>query len=45
MTASLDKAGDVRDEDRLDAAKIDAFLKEHVSGLQSFNNFRAAPPT
>jgi aminoglycoside phosphotransferase (APT) family kinase protein len=33
MTASLDKACDVRDEDRLDAGKIDAFLKQHVSGL------------
>jgi aminoglycoside phosphotransferase (APT) family kinase protein len=33
MTASLDKACEVRDEDRLDAARIDAFLKQHVPGL------------
>jgi hypothetical protein len=33
MTASLDKACAVRDEDRLDAGKIDAFLKQHVAGL------------
>jgi aminoglycoside phosphotransferase (APT) family kinase protein len=34
MTASLDKACAVRDEDRLDAGRIDAFLKQHVPGLQ-----------
>jgi aminoglycoside phosphotransferase (APT) family kinase protein len=33
MTAGLDEASDVRDEDRLDAGKIDAFLKQHVSDL------------
>jgi aminoglycoside phosphotransferase (APT) family kinase protein len=38
MTTVLDKAFDVRDEDRLDAANIDAFLKQHVPGLQG-------PPT
>jgi aminoglycoside phosphotransferase (APT) family kinase protein len=34
MTARLDEAGEVRDEDRLDAGNIDAFLKQHVSDLQ-----------
>ena len=34
MTASLDQAFDVRDEDRLDADKLDAFLKQHVPGLE-----------
>jgi aminoglycoside phosphotransferase (APT) family kinase protein len=34
MTAALDEAGEVRDEDRLDAGNIDAFLKRHVAGLQ-----------
>jgi len=34
MTAGLDEAGDVRDEDRLDAGNIDVFLKRHVSGLR-----------
>jgi aminoglycoside phosphotransferase (APT) family kinase protein len=33
MTASLDKPYEVRDEDRLDAGKIDAFLKQQMSGL------------
>jgi aminoglycoside phosphotransferase (APT) family kinase protein len=34
MAASLDSACTVRDEDRLDAGKIDDFLKQHISGLQ-----------
>ena len=34
MRAGLDEAGKVRDEDRLDAGRIDAFLKQHVSDLQ-----------
>jgi aminoglycoside phosphotransferase (APT) family kinase protein len=34
MTANLDEALDVRDEDRLEVDKIDAFLKQHVSGLR-----------
>jgi aminoglycoside phosphotransferase (APT) family kinase protein len=34
MTARLDEAGEVRDEDRLDAGNIDAFLKQHVADLQ-----------
>jgi aminoglycoside phosphotransferase (APT) family kinase protein len=33
MTVSLDQACEVRDEDRLDAGHLDAFLKQHVSGL------------
>jgi aminoglycoside phosphotransferase (APT) family kinase protein len=34
MTASSDTACEVRDEDRLDAAKLDAFLKQQVPGLR-----------
>jgi aminoglycoside phosphotransferase (APT) family kinase protein len=34
MRAGLDEACEVRDEDRLDDGNIDAFLKQHVSGLQ-----------
>jgi aminoglycoside phosphotransferase (APT) family kinase protein len=34
MTAGLDEAFEVRDEDRLDARKIDAFIKETVPDLQ-----------
>jgi aminoglycoside phosphotransferase (APT) family kinase protein len=34
MTANVDEALDVRDEDRLEVEKIDAFLKQHVSGLR-----------
>jgi aminoglycoside phosphotransferase (APT) family kinase protein len=33
MTPALDQAGNVRDEDRLDAGSIDDFLKQHVPGL------------
>jgi aminoglycoside phosphotransferase (APT) family kinase protein len=43
MTASLDEAGEVRDEDRLDAGNIDAFLKQHVSGLQGPPAIRQFP--
>jgi aminoglycoside phosphotransferase (APT) family kinase protein len=38
MTADLDTACEVRDEDRIDAGKIDAFLKQRISGLEG-------PPT
>jgi aminoglycoside phosphotransferase (APT) family kinase protein len=43
MTAGLDEAGEVRDEDRLDAGNIDAFLKQHVSGLQGPPAIRQFP--
>jgi aminoglycoside phosphotransferase (APT) family kinase protein len=43
MTASLDEAGEVRDEDRLDAGNIDAFLKKHVSDLQGPPTIRQFP--
>jgi aminoglycoside phosphotransferase (APT) family kinase protein len=43
MTTRLDEAGEVRDEDRLDAGNIDAFLKQHVSGLQGPPAIRQFP--
>jgi aminoglycoside phosphotransferase (APT) family kinase protein len=43
MTAGLDEAGEVRDEDRLDAGNIDAFLKQHVSDLQGPPTIRQFP--
>jgi aminoglycoside phosphotransferase (APT) family kinase protein len=43
MTSSLDQAFDVRDEDRLDAQKIDAFLKQHVPGLTGAPTIRQFP--
>jgi aminoglycoside phosphotransferase (APT) family kinase protein len=43
MTASLDQAGEVRDEDRLDAGKIDAFLKQHISDLRGPPAIRQFP--
>jgi aminoglycoside phosphotransferase (APT) family kinase protein len=43
MTAGMDEAGEVRDEDRLDAGNIDAFLKQHVSGLHGPPAIRQFP--
>jgi len=43
MTASLDEAGEVRDEDRLDAGNIDAFFKQHVPDLQGPPAIRQFP--
>ena len=43
MTAGLDEAGEVRDEDRLDAGNIDAFLKRHVPDLQGPPAIRQFP--
>ena len=34
MTAAIDEARSVRDEDQLDIGKVDAFLKQHVDGLR-----------
>jgi aminoglycoside phosphotransferase (APT) family kinase protein len=33
MTAAIDQARGVREEDQLDAGKVDAFLKQHIDGL------------
>ena len=33
MTAAVDQARRVREEDQLDIGKVDAFLKQHVDGL------------
>ncbi|MET5116791.1 phosphotransferase family protein, partial [Burkholderia pseudomallei] len=33
MSVRLDDARAVRDEDRLDAAKLDAYLKPRIAGL------------
>jgi len=43
MTASLDEAGEVRDEDRLDARNIDGFLKGHVPDLRGSPAIRQFP--
>jgi aminoglycoside phosphotransferase (APT) family kinase protein len=43
MTSRLDEPYEVRDEDRLDAGKIDAFLKQHVPGLQGAPIIRQFP--
>ena len=34
MTAPVDEAQGVRDEDQLDISKVDAFLKQHVDGMR-----------
>ncbi len=41
--AALDQPRDVRDEDRLDAARVDAFLKQHVHGLRGDPAIRQFP--
>jgi aminoglycoside phosphotransferase (APT) family kinase protein len=43
MTAGLDEAGEVRDEDRLDAGNLDAFLKQRVADLQGPPAIRQFP--
>lgn len=43
MTAAMDKARDVRDEDRLDAAAVDAYLKQQVAGLSGAPEIRQFP--
>lgn len=43
MTTGLDEAGEVRDEDRLDAGALDAFLKQHIPGLQGAPAIRQFP--
>jgi aminoglycoside phosphotransferase (APT) family kinase protein len=40
---SIDNPRDVRDEDRLDVAKLDAFLKQHVDGLLGRPSIRQFP--
>lgn len=34
MTGALDQARSVREEDQLDVARVDAYLKQHIDGLQ-----------
>lgn len=43
MTAAMDKARDVRDEDRLDPAAVDAYLKQQVAGLSGTPEIRQFP--
>src|SRR5437868_2899504 len=43
MTASVDQARDVRDEDRLDVERLDAFLKQHVDGLRGTPTIKQFP--
>ena len=43
MTAGLDEACDVRDEDRLDADRVDAYLKQHIPGLRGAPVIRQFP--
>ncbi len=41
--AAVDQAREVRDEDRLDVARVDAFLKQHVDGLRGEPTIRQFP--
>jgi len=43
MSADIDQARDVRDEDRLDVGRLDAFLKQHVDGLTGAPGIRQFP--
>ncbi|MDE2307900.1 MAG: phosphotransferase family protein [Xanthomonadaceae bacterium] len=43
MTAALDQAREVRDEDRLDVARVDAFLRQHIDGLHGAPTIRQFP--
>jgi aminoglycoside phosphotransferase (APT) family kinase protein len=43
MTANVDQARDVRDEDRLEVGRVDAFIKQHVPGLQGAPTIRQFP--
>ncbi|HTA64681.1 MAG TPA: phosphotransferase family protein [Xanthomonadaceae bacterium] len=43
MTVPIDQARDVRDEDRLDPTRVDAFLKQHVEGLEGEPTIRQFP--
>ena len=43
MTAALDQAREVREEDRLDVARVDAFLRQHIDGLHGVPTIRQFP--
>lgn len=43
MTAAVDQARDVRDEDRLDVDRVDAFFKQQISGLHGRPTIRQFP--
>ena len=43
MTTAVDEARDVREEDKLDAGRVDAFLRQHVPGLQGTPAIRQFP--
>jgi aminoglycoside phosphotransferase (APT) family kinase protein len=43
MTAPADQAREVREEDAFDIARVDAFLKQHIEGLQGAPTVRQFP--
>lgn len=43
MTATPDQARDVREEDAFDLARVDAFLKQHIEGLQGTPTVKQFP--
>jgi len=43
MTADVDQARDVRDEDRLDVGQLDAFLHRHIDGLSGTPTIKQFP--
>jgi len=43
MTATVDEARSVRDEDQLEVGKVDAFLKQHVDGLRGMPTISQFP--
>lgn len=43
MTAHPDQAKDVREEDAFDIARVDAFLKQHIEGLQGTPTVKQFP--
>ena len=45
MSAVLDDAGPVRDGETLDAARIDAFLRTRIDGLDAGNRVGSNPDT
>jgi aminoglycoside phosphotransferase (APT) family kinase protein len=43
MTGTLDQARQVREEDQLDVARVDTFLKQHIDGLQGLPTISQFP--
>lgn len=43
MTAPLDQTQEVREEDAFDIARVDAFLKQHIEGLQGTPTVKQFP--